>query len=67
MANIHAISTGLVKVRSAQRETRSKGLARLTDMLFDEEWTDWLPIYAWVIEHEEGTHRCRYWRDFSGA
>ena len=23
-------------------------------MLFDEEWTDWLPIYAWVIEHEEG-------------
>ena len=54
MANIQAICTGLVKVRSAQRESRRKGLARLADMLFDEEWTDWLPIYAWVIEHEEG-------------
>jgi N-acyl homoserine lactone hydrolase len=54
MAKIQAICTGMVKVRSAQRESKSKGLARLTDMLFDEQWTDWLPIYAWVIEHEEG-------------
>jgi glyoxylase-like metal-dependent hydrolase (beta-lactamase superfamily II) len=23
-------------------------------MLFDNEWTEWLPIYAWVIEHDEG-------------
>ena len=23
-------------------------------MLFDPEWTDWLPIYAWAIEHDEG-------------
>jgi glyoxylase-like metal-dependent hydrolase (beta-lactamase superfamily II) len=23
-------------------------------MLFDEEWTEWLPIYAWAIEHDEG-------------
>jgi hypothetical protein len=23
-------------------------------MLFDEEWTEWLPIYAWVIDHDEG-------------
>jgi N-acyl homoserine lactone hydrolase len=23
-------------------------------MLFDEIWTEWLPIYAWVIEHDEG-------------
>jgi glyoxylase-like metal-dependent hydrolase (beta-lactamase superfamily II) len=54
MAKVHAISTGLVKVRSAQRESRSKGLARVTDMLFDKEWTEWLPIYVWVIEHDEG-------------
>jgi glyoxylase-like metal-dependent hydrolase (beta-lactamase superfamily II) len=54
MPTIRAIRTGLVQVRSAQRESRSTGLARVTDMLFDKEWTEWLPIYAWVIEHDEG-------------
>ena len=54
MPKVHAIRTGLVKVRSAQREARSTGLTRVTDMLFDKEWTEWLPIYAWVIEHDEG-------------
>ena len=23
-------------------------------MLFDPEWSEWLPIYVWVIEHDEG-------------
>jgi N-acyl homoserine lactone hydrolase len=54
MVTIHAIRTGLVKVRRSQMESRGKGLARMANMLFDEQWTDWLPIYAWVIEHEEG-------------
>jgi N-acyl homoserine lactone hydrolase len=54
MTKIHAIRTGLVKVRSAQRESRSTGLTRVTDMLFDNVWTEWLPIYVWVIEHDEG-------------
>ncbi len=54
MTLIHAIRTGLVKVRRAQQESRGKGLARVTNMLFDNEWTEWLPIYAWVIEHHEG-------------
>jgi len=54
MPTIRAIRTGLVRVRRAQREAQSTGLARVTDMLFDKEWTEWLPIYAWVIEHDEG-------------
>lgn len=54
MTTIHAIRTGLVQVRRSQTESRSKGIRRTTDMLFDEVWTDWLPIYAWAIEHEEG-------------
>jgi glyoxylase-like metal-dependent hydrolase (beta-lactamase superfamily II) len=54
MTTIHAIRTGNVQVRQAQREGRGNGPARLANMLFDEQWTDWLPIYAWVIEHEEG-------------
>src|ERR1700680_742811 len=54
MTKIHAIRTGFVQVRKAQRERRSTGMARVTDLLFDKEWTEWLPIYTWVIEHEEG-------------
>lgn len=55
MPKIHPIRTGFVQVRRPQREARSKGvLAKLSDMLFDEQWTEWLPIYAWLIEHDEG-------------
>jgi N-acyl homoserine lactone hydrolase len=54
MTKIHAISTGLVQVRRAQMESRGSGVARMTNMLFDPEWTDWLPIQVWVIEHDEG-------------
>ncbi|MGC2298306.1 MAG: N-acyl homoserine lactonase family protein [Acidobacteriaceae bacterium] len=54
MTKVHAIRTGLVKVRRAQREGSGKGVARTVKVLFDSEWTEWLPIYAWAIEHEEG-------------
>jgi N-acyl homoserine lactone hydrolase len=51
---IHAIQTGLVQIRQAQRSRQRNGLLGLTDMLFDPDWTEWLPIFAWLIEHEEG-------------
>ena len=35
-------------------ESKGRGIARLTNMLRDEQWSDWLPIYAWIIEHDEG-------------
>jgi N-acyl homoserine lactone hydrolase len=54
MPAIHAIRTGLVKVRRPQMESRGTGLARIAHMLLDDEWTEWLPIYAWAIEHDEG-------------
>jgi N-acyl homoserine lactone hydrolase len=54
MTKIHALSTGRVQVRRPQMESRSTGLARMTNMLTSPEWSDWLPIYVWVIEHEEG-------------
>ena len=54
MTRIHPIRTGLVQVRRPQMESRGTGLARLTSMLFDDEWSEWLPIYAWAIEHDEG-------------
>jgi glyoxylase-like metal-dependent hydrolase (beta-lactamase superfamily II) len=51
---IHPVRTGLVKVRKPQMESRGTGIARMGHMLFDDEWSEWLPIYAWVIEHDEG-------------
>src|SRR3954467_326437 len=54
MTTIHAISTGLVKVRRPQMESRGTGARRMSNMLFDPEWSEWLPIHVWVIEHDEG-------------
>jgi N-acyl homoserine lactone hydrolase len=54
MTTVHAIRTGLVQVKLAQIEGRGKGLARTAHVLFDEGWSEWLPIYAWVIDHPEG-------------
>jgi len=54
MPKIRAIRTGLVKVKLPQMEARGTGQIRLAHVLFDNDWSEWLPIYAWVIEHEEG-------------
>jgi N-acyl homoserine lactone hydrolase len=54
MTQVHAICTGLVKVKLSQMEGRGKGLARTAHMLIDSDWSDWLPIYAWVIDHKGG-------------
>jgi N-acyl homoserine lactone hydrolase len=53
MAKVHAIRTGSVQVRQAQMVGKGHGIARVANMLFDEQWTAWLPIYAWVIEQGE--------------
>jgi len=50
MVRIHAIQTGRVKVRQAQRVAKGRGVARIANMLFDPEWTEWLPVFAWAIE-----------------
>src|SRR5262245_22919319 len=54
MTKIHALRTGLVQVKRPQLESRGNGLARMSHILFDDEWSEWLPIYAWVIENDEG-------------
>ncbi|MDX2266172.1 MAG: N-acyl homoserine lactonase family protein [Hyphomicrobiales bacterium] len=51
---IHAIQTGRVKVRLAQVEGRGRGFLRQAGPLIDTLWSDWLPTYAWAIEHPEG-------------
>ena len=48
---VHLLQTGLVRIKSAQRRRKRGGLVRV---LMDRTWTEWLPIYAWAIEHAEG-------------
>ena len=51
---IHAIQTGTVKIKTAQVEGRGHGLRRQLAVYTDRNWTEWLPTYAWAIEHPEG-------------
>ncbi|MGD0642369.1 MAG: N-acyl homoserine lactonase family protein [Roseiarcus sp.] len=51
---IHALRTGRVQVKSSQLVARGHGLARRLAPLFDEAWSDWLPTYAFAVEHRDG-------------
>ena len=46
---IHAISTGEVSVKSKFRETKSKGIFAALSFLLDKNFTEWMPIWTWVI------------------
>jgi N-acyl homoserine lactone hydrolase len=50
---IHAIQTGTVAIRRRQR-VGAPGRLRVLKTLTDNEWTEPLPILAWLIEHPEG-------------
>ena len=51
---IHAIQTGFVRIKTAQVEGRGHGLARQLAIFTDSNWTEWLPTFAWAIEHRDG-------------
>lgn len=51
---IHAIQTGIVRVRQNQVHGKGSGARRLANTFFGREWSQWLPVYAWLIEHPEG-------------
>ena len=51
---IHPIQTGTVRIKTNQRQGKGRGLIRQLNMFLDSNWTEPLPIYAWVIEHPEG-------------
>jgi glyoxylase-like metal-dependent hydrolase (beta-lactamase superfamily II) len=52
---IHVIQTGTVEVKKNQVIGKGSGALRLVNVLFGREWVEPpVPIYAWVIEHDEG-------------
>jgi len=51
---IHRIETGRVRVKANQVRRAPGGAPALAKVLFGREWSDWLPIHAWAIEHPTG-------------
>ena len=51
---IHAIRTGSVRIKTAQIEAHSTGIRTKLDIFTDPNWSDWVPTFAWAIEHDEG-------------
>ena len=51
---IHAIRTGSVRVKTAQMQAPRPGPMGVFGIFADPNWSDWLPTYAWAIEHDEG-------------
>ena len=50
---VHVISTGTVKITRSWQVGRGSSL-RLAHTLLDRQFTTWLPINCYVIEHPEG-------------
>ena len=51
---VHAIQTGSVSIKEAQRSAEGRDSQRLLNVLLDKDWTPYLPIYCWLIEHPNG-------------
>jgi glyoxylase-like metal-dependent hydrolase (beta-lactamase superfamily II) len=51
---VHAIETGRVRIKASQIIGRGRGLRRRLAPLIDAEWSEWLPVNAYAIEHSDG-------------
>jgi glyoxylase-like metal-dependent hydrolase (beta-lactamase superfamily II) len=51
---VHAFSTGEVSVKTKFRDRTKTGVFAQLDFIFDKQYTEWMPIWVWVIEHPEG-------------
>ena len=50
---IHAISTGKVRITNHWLEGKQQGIRRLANTLLDTTYTDWLPIWCYLIEEQD--------------
>ena len=51
---IHNIQTGFVAVKQAHRQFDGRDGNGIFAIATDNQWTEWMPIHTWVIEHPEG-------------
>ena len=55
MAGIHAVKTGTIRIRPSHRAgNMSLPVCRRLAILLDRQWTQPLPIYTYLVEHDEG-------------
>ena len=51
---VHAIQTGQISVKNNFRTRKGIGLLSKLNILLGQKFTEYIPIWAWVIEHPEG-------------
>jgi N-acyl homoserine lactone hydrolase len=51
---VHALCTGMVSVKTNFKTKNGIGELAKLNILFDKYYTEYLPIWVWVIEHPEG-------------
>lgn len=52
--NIHGLCTGSVAVKTNFKKKKGIGEFARLNILFDQYYTEYLPIWVWVIEHPDG-------------
>lgn len=50
---IYPLQTGTVRVKQFQLTGAGNSLSRLYQLLFTSRWSEWLPIYSWLIDTGE--------------
>lgn len=51
---VHLVNTGWVRVKEAHRTLGGRESLRLPAILFDDRWTEFMPVLVAVIDHPEG-------------
>ncbi len=51
---IHALQTGTVRVKQFQLTGASSTISRFYQLLFTQKWSEWMPIYSWLIKTADG-------------
>jgi glyoxylase-like metal-dependent hydrolase (beta-lactamase superfamily II) len=52
--NLHKIQTGRYRIKESELKRTKGPLHGLPQWIYDKKWSDWLPVYCWAIEHNEG-------------
>jgi N-acyl homoserine lactone hydrolase len=54
VVKVHVLDTGRVKLHRRQVEPHPRDGLRLPATLFDRQWTGWLAVWSFAIEHPDG-------------
>jgi N-acyl homoserine lactone hydrolase len=54
MVKVHVLDTGRVKIHRRQVDPHPRDGLRLLATLADRQWTEWLSVWSFAIEHSDG-------------